>query len=210
MVGEGHIGSARGGPSLHLRSHSIDIVSAALDLVNVLDAGDPELVGTTQQAAGTRDAEWVLECAQSVFGRFSRWNRPFGLDEVHAVRNIAFVTRTVGESLVDGRVDEGVEMLNSVLADRSFVLHISPSDPWDLHFHDPEAPAAQAWGDGVYTALAMVISFNEWRRIGRCNAEDCGRLYFDGTKNRSRRFCSQACRNRTKVREYRRRLRASG
>jgi len=49
-----------------------------------------------------------------------------------------------------------------------------------------------------------------WSRLKVCANEACGRVFHDGSRNRSGRWCSMAtCGNRMKSRAYRRR-RASG
>jgi predicted RNA-binding Zn ribbon-like protein len=39
--------------------------------------------------------------------------------------------------------------------------------------------------------------------VGRCQAAGCRRFYVDESRNRSRRFCGNACGSRTTVAAYR-------
>lgn len=57
---------------------------------------------------------------------------------------------------------------------------------------------------------AELLTSPELRRVGRCAAEQCGWLYLDTSKNRSRRWCDMKdCGNRAKVRRHYRRRRAA-
>ena len=57
-------------------------------------------------------------------------------------------------------------------------------------------------------AIAYLIETCVANRVGICQAEGCGNLFVDGTKNRSKKYCSLTCLQRDKVRKYRTRQRA--
>jgi predicted RNA-binding Zn ribbon-like protein len=52
-------------------------------------------------------------------------------------------------------------------------------------------------------AFADVIRSQELQRLRLCAAVDCSNVHIDLSKNRSRRFCSTSCANRTNVAAYR-------
>jgi predicted RNA-binding Zn ribbon-like protein len=52
-------------------------------------------------------------------------------------------------------------------------------------------------------ALVDVILANQFDRIRTCVVGTCTRVLIDLSKNRSRRFCSTGCANRTNVSAYR-------
>jgi predicted RNA-binding Zn ribbon-like protein len=58
-------------------------------------------------------------------------------------------------------------------------------------------------------ALAQVICGDPGVTVGRCLAAGCQRFYVDDSRNRSRRFCSNACASRTTVAAYRARRKAA-
>jgi len=72
-------------------------------------------------------------------------------------------------------------------------------------------------GDGPDDALALVVAVvaetmadGTWTRVKACPGPHCGWVFFDGSKNRSRQWCSmQICGNRVKGREFRARRRSS-
>ena len=82
--------------------------------------------------------------------------------------------------------------------------------PLRATFRDGE-PGIGAVGPGVRAALARVLADvvvancrGTWRRLKICPADDCAWVFYDESKNLSRRWCSMGvCGNRTKVRSYR-------
>jgi len=91
-------------------------------------------------------------------------------------------------------------------------MHVSDHDGEGrphMHFgRDGEEPVA--WlGRGCAGALAHAICGDPEVAVGRCQADGCGRFYVDDSRNRSRRFCSNACASRTTVANYRARRKAA-
>lgn len=72
------------------------------------------------------------------------------------------------------------------------------------------APGARERLEFPLLALARsaseLLTSEEVERLKLCDAHDCGWLFIDGSRNRSRRWCEMAeCGNRAKVRRYRER-----
>jgi hypothetical protein len=79
-----------------------------------------------------------------------------------------------------------------------------------LHFA-PNGEDAVTWlGRSCGAALAHVVCGDPAVRIGQCHAAGCGRFYVDDSRNRTRRFCSNACASRTTVAAHRARRKAAG
>ena len=58
----------------------------------------------------------------------------------------------------------------------------------------------------VLIPVAASTTDGTWARAKACRAEDCRWAFYDGSRNRSGRWCDMAvCGNRTKVRAYRQR-----
>jgi predicted RNA-binding Zn ribbon-like protein len=80
---------------------------------------------------------------------------------------------------------------------------------------DGVAPRLEPMESGVLGALARLVaaiataqSDGGWRRLKLCRADDCRYSFYDGSKNRSKHWCSMsACGNRQKTRTYRTRTR---
>ncbi|MEZ5380322.1 MAG: CGNR zinc finger domain-containing protein [Microthrixaceae bacterium] len=95
-------------------------------------------------------------------------------------------------------------------------LPISPSivehDGGPAHIH--WTPETGKFDDQVITdilmALAKELCDHGTERFGRCEASDCEALFYDGTRNRSRRFCADPrCASRTHTAEHRARKAAA-
>ncbi|RRO16942.1 zf-CGNR multi-domain protein [Saccharopolyspora rhizosphaerae] len=99
------------------------------------------------------------------------------------------------------------EQRSHVLADADAVLLELPLlaslDPESPLQPDPHLPPTQRALATIASALATLLITGEVERVKRCPAEDCGWVFWDSTKNRSRRWCSmQVCGNRQKARTF--------
>ncbi len=91
-------------------------------------------------------------------------------------------------------------------------LPITPSivDHGGLGPHIHWTPAAAPFDDQLMADYLMVLAQevcdNGTVRFGCCGAEDCERLFYDATRNRSKRFCSDPrCASRTHTADHRKR-----
>ncbi|MEW9552472.1 CGNR zinc finger domain-containing protein [Nonomuraea sp. NPDC050783] len=101
-----------------------------------------------------------------------------------------------------GRLHAAAARLNDVLIRHRAVPNLH-GDPPVLAFHAPDATLAGAWVADMATALAMVVGVGQGARLGLCQAGNCSRVFFDTTRNASRRFCDLSCQNRAKASAYR-------
>ncbi|HEY1133988.1 MAG TPA: CGNR zinc finger domain-containing protein [Nocardioides sp.] len=101
--------------------------------------------------------------------------------------------------------DDAVEIVNRMLREARTLPQLARHDGWDWHLHaiDPDRPFAERIV--VETAMAMVdvIRADEMSRLSTCAADDCAGIVLDLSRNRSRKFCSTTCGNRTAVAAYR-------
>ena len=107
-------------------------------------------------------------------------------------------------------IDDVAERLNSELA----ALPIQPSivDHDGLGHHVHWTPGTARFDDKVLADIAMAfaqeVCDNGTIRFGVCAADDCDHLFYDATRNRSRRFCDDTrCASRTHTADYRARKR---
>lgn len=100
------------------------------------------------------------------------------------------------------------EPLDGAARGAAVELRVAPGG--DLRFvAAPDAGVAGALG--VLLAIAAVaLADGSWSRLKVCPGEDCGWAFYDGSRNRSGRWCSMSvCGGRAKARtHYRRRRRA--
>lgn len=102
-------------------------------------------------------------------------------------------------------VDRAVELVNGLLRDTKAAPQLIRDEgaPWHLHFAGPDASEATGWLAEFATAVAMLLGSDDVARLRQCEAVRCDDLFLDTTKNRTQRFCSTACQNRTKVAAHR-------
>jgi predicted RNA-binding Zn ribbon-like protein len=101
--------------------------------------------------------------------------------------------------------DDAAHLVNGLLREASALPQLVKHDGWDYHLHATPADAPLADRMAVEAAMAFtdVIRSGQLERLRRCAADNCDNVHVDLSKNRSRRFCSTSCANRTNVAAYR-------
>jgi predicted RNA-binding Zn ribbon-like protein len=104
---------------------------------------------------------------------------------------------------------EAAELVNALLREGQALPQLVRHDGWGYHIHatPPHAPLAQRMAVEAAMAMVDVVRQGETGRLLVCAATDCADVLVDLSKNRSRRFCSAGCSNRTNVAAYRARRR---
>ncbi len=86
---------------------------------------------------------------------------------------------------------------------------IQTSEGLDWGWEDDDALDRPLW-PLVRSAVDLLLTGDQ-RRLRECAADDCGWLFYDTSRNQSRRWCSmQSCGNRAKVQQFRERKRGDG
>ncbi|MEM7342201.1 MAG: CGNR zinc finger domain-containing protein [Actinomycetota bacterium] len=116
-------------------------------------------------------------------------------------------------ALPDLTMDEAMAQVNEHLTE----LPIAPSivDHGGVGPHLHWTPSTARFDDQVMADLLMALAHelcdNETIRFGRCGASDCDDVFYDATRNRSRRFCADPrCASRTHTADHRARQRDQG
>lgn len=112
--------------------------------------------------------------------------------------------RAVLRSHVDGIVDPAAPATLDAAARRARLV---------VRFAEDGTAAPQPDAGGVAGALGRLLAIvvaaqgeGTWERLKACPEPDCGWAFYDGSRNRSARWCTMdVCGNRTKVRRYRER-----
>lgn len=166
-----------------------DTEGALLSAVALVNSGeDPDTLTTTEQLSA-----FFVE--QGYTGRFD------GTEfELEAVRSL----RPDLRRLLTSERDDAVQLVNTILADATALPRLVRHGEMDWHLHAVSDDSPLVDRIAVETAMAMidVIRVNELSRLSIC-AADCNGVVLDLSRNRSRRFCSTACGNRTAVAAYR-------
>ncbi len=177
---------------MNFDSYTDRVVGVAAGLVNALTEGEH----------GGRPVRADVERAATVLGR------PVAAAEATELARLAGQLRPVFLAAEEGATDRVAELVNALLADYRSEPRLSRHDgePWHLHF---TSAAGTEWGAACATGLAVVVDGQATGRLGVCRADGCDRVYVDVSRNASRRFCSEACLNRTKVAAFRARARST-
>lgn len=133
------------------------------------------------------------------------------VDDLEAVAVAFAPVAELARSLPGADLGAAVAGCNGLLAARAVRPSIQTHDGTPIHIHWTERSAEFA--DQVVTdmvmALAHTLCDTGVGRFGTCGATDCGDLFFDTTRNHSRRFCTDPkCASRTHTAEHRARKRA--
>lgn len=113
-------------------------------------------------------------------------------------------------SLPGSDVRAAVDWVNAELSTIRVEPFLIEHDGAPLHLHWTRSGATfddQVVAD-VLMALAQELVEHGTARFGRCAADDCEHLFYDATRNRSRRFCNDPrCASRTHTASHRARQR---
>lgn len=178
--------------------YSDDAVELAVDLVNTY-AREP------LRAEG-REHEPLVPLGQflDAFG----WQHPPTAPDVERLRVVADRLFTV---FATPDAAEAVRVLNALLAEAGTLPQITRHDGrgWHLHFTRDDGDVISRLAATSAMALAVVLCDHGKGRLGACSARSCRDVYVDASRNRSRRYCSDSCANRSNVAAHRARARAA-
>jgi hypothetical protein len=115
------------------------------------------------------------------------------------------LARLVG-SFPDADLADAVARVNTALESSAIAPSLSAHDGFALHIHWTPAttPFAHQVAVDLLMAVAQTLCDHGVTRFGRCAADECDHVFYDATKNRSRRFCSDPrCASRTHTAAHR-------
>jgi predicted RNA-binding Zn ribbon-like protein len=164
----------------------------AVDLVNTL-ASSEAMEGGKLLPAIVR----VLALDRASVGQLREGDAP-------AFLRLARALRPVFLDLQDRDVDTAASRLNDLLAKHPAHPHLAKEQGrWRLHHHPRDIALVPMWTATCAEAMARMIGAGHGDRFGICEAPGCDRVFFDVSKNASRRFCSTTCQNRVKAAAFR-------
>jgi len=158
----------------------------------------------------SKTREEGLESIDDLLAQMSDWgwtgSKP-AAEDLDAVRRV----RTRLRDYWHADLEEAVRITNDLLRDGDARPRLVDHEPIGWHIHATEDDAPVAVRMAVDTAMAMVdvIRAGELDRLKVCAAGDCGDVFVDLSRNRSRKFCDGTCGNKANVAAYRAR-RAGG
>ncbi len=167
-----------------------------------------DLLGSEDKDDRLYDKEWVK-------GFLENWGLHVGTpgeEEIsrlktlrQAIKNIIFAVN--GNRNVD---EEDLMKIRSALAGSQMTFALTlPAGEFKLSLQ----PVKQDWDWALHqiaASFAQVLSSEDMKRIKVCENPECRDVYFDESKNQTRRWCGTACGNLVKVREFRKRQKEKG
>lgn len=146
-----------------------------------------------------------LESAASLRELCSSWGFPGAGSLTRADAEATWAHLTTVEALWDGDRDAVAETANRVFGAAEARPQLVRHDGLDWHLHGLPAGAPIADAIVVDAAMAFVdlVRADDTARCKRCGDSRCDRMFFDQSRNRSRRFCSTTCQSRTNVAAFR-------
>ncbi|AZU62422.1 CGNR zinc finger domain-containing protein [Neobacillus mesonae] len=99
---------------------------------------------------------------------------------------------------------EDLTNFNKVIRHYYQLMHLVPMEnDFSIHFDIPEGAFDSMLPPIVQSAVDILTSERDLKRVSQCEGDHCGWLFFDTSRNRSRRWCSMAdCGNRAKARRF--------
>jgi predicted RNA-binding Zn ribbon-like protein len=194
---------------MHVNADSLNAevrltVDAATELANVLD-GEP--LPDVEHLARADQLRRVL-----VDHDFLRAQAASDGELASLADRLLSVARLI-RSLPGASLPEAVGAVNAELEAAAIAPSLSAHDGFPLHIHwtAPNTPFAHQVAVDLLMAVAQTLCDHGTQRFGRCAADDCRRVFYDATKNRSRRFCTDPrCASRTHTAAHRARQAGDG
>jgi predicted RNA-binding Zn ribbon-like protein len=144
----------------------------------------------------------------------SRWCLDLGVTAgekaVRSLRGLRNVIRRIADKCAARRIlaDEDWDGLNAYLGRVPVVRRIALSRGKPEMIQISQGGKLEAALAAIAASFAETVVRDDPSRIKVCRNKDCLWVFFDRSKNRSRRWCESTCGNLMKVRRFRQRRRA--
>ncbi|GAA2419328.1 CGNR zinc finger domain-containing protein [Actinomadura vinacea] len=164
-----------------------------MDLASYADLAI-ELVNTQDRAG---DALRDLDGLHALLARRPHLNGRIGHRDLDTVRGLRAQLRAVFVAASGGDEDEAIERLNSLLIQHPIHPQLARHQDHGWHMRLNEAGSVpDRYAARAAMGLAVKVAEHGIDRLGVCRADGCGRVFFDTTASRSRRYCSDRCAGR--------------
>ncbi|GGD59817.1 CGNR zinc finger domain-containing protein [Paenibacillus nasutitermitis] len=134
---------------------------------------------------------------------------PVRPEDVEIVISLRKSLRTVFELAREQKAQDTAALLNEQLRISGATPRISwHHGPYHLHFESEEDGCAYWLATTTVMGLAFVLIEYGTERFGICASASCQKAFIDTSKNKSKRYCSEACAHRESVAAFRKRQRS--
>ena len=124
--------------------------------------------------------------------------------DLEALRGLRAEFRAIFVAFAAGHGGEAAERLNSLLIRHPVHPQLSGHDGqrWHVHFTESGSVADQ-YAAGAAMGLAVRLTELGPERFGVCQAIPCQGVFIDTSADRTRRYCSERCRQRANATTFR-------
>ncbi|WP_168118724.1 CGNR zinc finger domain-containing protein [Paenibacillus sp. HB172176] len=198
-------------------------VNLAVDLINTLCS----VTGTDSLTTPEQLKHFLVESEKHILDLKSGKNKDFNWEDIIAVHRKTIQSqpvrpedvkiveslrqslRTVFELAKEQKAQEAAALLNEQLRISGATPRISwLHGPYHLHFESGEDGCAHWLATTTTMGLAFVLIEFGTERFGICASASCQKAFIDTSKNKSKRYCSEACAHRESVAAFRKRQRS--
>lgn len=149
------------------------------------------------------DSEWIE-------GFLKRWGLEVGApsdEEIERLKTLRQAMKNIVMALAKSRGpdEDDLRYVISALAGSHMTFALTaPAGEFQLSLQ----PVKKDWDWALHeiaASFAKILSSEDKTRVKMCENAECGWVFYDESKNKTRRWCGPACGNLIKVREFRKR-----
>ncbi len=113
-------------------------------------------------------------------------------DDLDKLRELRSELSSAFTSAVDGDDHAAVSVLNALLMVHPVhpVLVQHDNEPWHVHLSE-SGSVTDRYAATAVIGLSLLVSALGTERLGICAIAACDRVFIDGSKNKSRRYCAE-------------------
>lgn len=130
-----------------------------------------------------------------------------GEDELEQLVDVRDLLTEIGRSAAESQLvtDDCLADLNTFLNDMDARVSITHAGDGFMLDVAPAHPVWQGIAFRMAYSCATFLEQGDLSRLRICENQDCGWLFYDQTRSRSKRWCADSCGNLVKVRRFRER-----
>ena len=181
-----------------------------MDLISYADLA-VRLVNTTNQVRDSGDGLATVEAYRAVVADRPHLAAKVTAADLEALRLLRDDLRLIFAAADRGDAAQVAERLNALLARHPIHQELISHDGQGWHIHLVESgSAADRHAAGAVAGLTGLVTASGTDRFGTCDAAGCGRAYVATGRSAEKRYCSDGCKPKAKVRALRGPAHSSG
>jgi predicted RNA-binding Zn ribbon-like protein len=162
------------------------------------------LVNTTNQGHGSGDGLATVESYRAVVADRPHLAGKVTAADLEALRLLRDELRLIFGAADSGDAARVAGRLNALLARHPIHTELISHDGQSWHIHLVESgSAADRHAAGAVAGLTELVTTSGTDRFGTCDAPGCGRAFIATSRLAEKRYCSDGCKPKAKVRALR-------